>query len=320
MSGNRIEEAVREAARRHGAAGLFLLTDSHVDSLTRGLLTDVPRLVVEPGEESKSLETARMVWDFLEARRAVRRSVLVNLGGGMISDLGGFAAAVFKRGIASINLPTTLLAAVDAAIGGKTGVNYAGLKNELGVFAMPLAVFPVTSLFGSLSHEEWLSGVGEALKTGLLDSEELFSLASSPAFIVERDPAVVDEVVARCMAFKSRVVEADFRETGLRRILNLGHTAAHAFEALALRRGSCIPHGIAVAHGLRVALEKSCREAGLPEEVLHRYAEVLKKYFPPLPFAEDDAGELLELMAHDKKNLSPSAISWVLLRRIGSPL
>ena len=149
----------------------------------------------------------------------------------MVSDLGGFAAATFKRGIGCINIATTLLAAVDAAIGGKTGINFAGLKNEIGAFALPLGVTALTTLFRHLPEDEWLSGAGEAIKTALLDSEDLFELATSEAFLLRREPEVTATVTERCSAFKSSIVEKDFREAGLRKILNLGHTAGHAIES-----------------------------------------------------------------------------------------
>lgn len=312
-----IEKEVRGICEAREAGGIFVLTDSNVAPLVEGLLSDCPRLVVEAGEESKSVAGLERVWEFLMLRGALRRSVLVNIGGGMVSDLGGFAAATFKRGIGCINLPTTLLAAVDAAIGGKTGINFGGLKNEVGAFSLPLAVIPLTGLFGSLPDEEWLSGAGEALKTGLLDSEELFGLAASKAFLVDRDPEVVAEVVRRCQAFKNAVVAEDFREGGRRRILNLGHTAGHAIEAWKIARGTPMAHGIAVAHGLRIALRLSVEKAGLDPEVLRRYEAVLESFFPPLEMSEKDWEEASHYMAHDKKNTRQGEPSWVLLKGIG---
>lgn len=314
-----IEEKVREKCREHGADMVFVLTDTNVDTLTRGFLPEAPRLAVAPGEGSKSVSGAESVWRFLVEAGALRRSVLVNVGGGMVSDLGGFAAATFKRGIGCINVPTTLLAAVDAAIGGKTGINFVGLKNEVGAFALPLGVFPLSSLFSTLPEDEWLSGVGEALKTGLLDSEELFELAASKAFIMERRPEVVDEVVSRCAAFKNRIVELDFLEGGMRKILNLGHTAGHAIEAWKMAQGTPMAHGVAVAHGLLIALEQSRDRVGLPREVVKRYEKILREYFPPLEMTREDWDEAGKYMAHDKKNTVAGEPAWVLLKAIGVP-
>lgn len=315
-----IEKRVRALCRVHNADRLFVLTDSNVHPLTAGMFADAPRLVVEAGEESKSLKGVEQVWYFLEDSGAIRRSVLVNIGGGMISDLGGFAAATFKRGMGCVNLPTTLLAAVDAAIGGKTGINFAGLKNEIGAFSLPWGVFPLLSLFTSLPEKEWLSGAGEAIKTGLLDSEELFDMATSEKFLVKREPEIVDEVVRRCAEFKNKIVAEDFKEGGRRKILNLGHTAGHAIESWKMAHGEYMPHGIAIAHGLKVALEKSVREAGMDENVLNRFTHILNKFFPPLEMNENQWKEVSAFMAHDKKNKEKGSPSWVLLKAIGHPV
>lgn len=303
-----------------GADRIFLLTDTHVGRLIGDFLPDAPRLAVEAGEGSKSVAGLEKVWRFLIEEGALRRSVLVNVGGGMVTDLGGFAAATFKRGIGCVNVPTTLLAAVDAAIGGKTGINYAGLKNEVGAFSLPLAVFPLTSLFGTLPEEEWLSGVGEAIKTGLLCSEELFDMTVSEEFIVKREPKIVAEVVRRCAEFKQSVVESDFREGGRRKILNLGHTMGHAIESWMMEHRGGVPHGVAVAYGLRHTLEKSVREAGLDVGVLRRYEAVLLKFFPPLQMNERELAEAAEYMAHDKKNVVAGKPAWLLLEAIGNPM
>ena len=315
-----IEASIESLRQQNNVDRLYLLTDTGVDPLIRNFLPSLPRLVVEAGEGSKSIEGLARVWDFLVSRGAMRRSALVNVGGGMVSDLGGFAAATFKRGIKCINVPTTLLAAVDAAIGGKTGINFAGLKNEVGAFSLPLAVLPLTSTFASLPEEEWLSGVGEAIKTGMLDSEELFSLATSEAFIIRRDPAVVDEVVGRCAAFKQKIVEQDFREGNLRKMLNLGHTAGHAIESWRMAHGRPLPHGIAVAHGLLFALQRSEAEAGLHPGITARYREVLERYFPPLDMTAGQLREAWRYMAHDKKNTVAGKPAWVLLKALGSPI
>lgn len=316
-----MKEISEEIRRICGAdASLFVLTDRIVDALIPGLLKGSPRLVMAGGEEIKSVEGAVEVWNFLESQGAVRSSVLVNVGGGSVSDLGGFAASTFKRGIGFVNLPTTLLAAVDAAIGGKTGINFAGLKNEIGTFAMPKAVIPLPGLFGSLSDEEWLSGAGEALKTGLLAGADLFDMAASEEFLLKRDPSTVEEVVRRCAEFKQKIVEEDFRESGKRRILNLGHTEGHAIEALMLAKGRPVAHGIAVAHGLLAALRRGVEAVGTPQSLVSRYERILMRYFPPLRLEEADEEALARLRARDKKNRAIGSPEWVYLRDVGCPV
>lgn len=309
-----------ELCRLKGADKVFVLTDGNVDALTGTLFEGCPRLVVSAGEGSKSVAGLEKVWNFLVENGALRRSILINVGGGMITDLGGFAAATFKRGIGCVNVPTTLLGAVDAAIGGKTGINFAGLKNEVGAFALPLGVFPLTSLFDSLPKSEWLSGVGEAIKTGMLVSEKLFHLACSKEFIVKRDPEIVEKVVEECAEFKSRIVEEDFREGNKRKILNLGHTAGHAIEEWIMANHRDMPHGVAVAHGLLHTLRKSVEEQGLNREILDYYAQILERYFPPLEMTEREWEEASAYMAHDKKNTEVGKPSWVLLKDIGYPV
>lgn len=314
-----VERSISTLCKLHKADRIFVLTDTGVAPLITGFLKGAPVLVVESGEGSKTLAGAERVWRFLEEEGAVRRSVLVNVGGGMVTDLGGFAAATFKRGIGCINVPTTLLGAIDAAIGGKTGINFVGLKNEIGVFSLPIGVFPLTGLFRYLPEEEWLSGVGEALKTALLDSEELLDLVSSDAFIKEREQEVTDEVVSRCAAYKESIVSADFREGGRRKVLNLGHTMGHAIEAWSMARGEAIPHGIAVAHGLCFALRRSVEKVGLSPETAERYEKIIEKYFPPLKMDGHDIREAEAYTARDKKNNEVGRPAWVLLEGIGRP-
>lgn len=316
-----VERDLRAIMSSKDCDRMFVLTDTNVARLLPvDFLQGEPRLEVAPGEESKSLEGAVQVWNFLEKEGATRRSLLVNVGGGMVSDLGGFAASTFKRGIRCVNLPTTLLAAVDAAIGGKTGINFSGLKNEIGTFSLPLAVIPLVDLFDTIPEEEWLSGVGEAIKTGLLAGGELLKLAASPKFILRTDKKIVEKVTKECAAFKNKVVEEDFRESGRRKILNLGHTAGHAIEALNMKRGEHIAHGIAVAHGIGIALRKSVEECGAEPSLATWYEEVLQRYFPPLALTEADLAEMEQYMARDKKNRELGKPAWVLLRAPGQPV
>lgn len=295
---------------------VYVVTDSNVNPLTGEILPDVPRIVVAAGEESKSLATVAHIWEELVKGGATRRSVIVNIGGGMVTDLGGFAAATFKRGIRYINIPTTILGAVDAAVGGKTGIDFMGLKNEIGAFALPLATCPAYGLMRYLPEQEWLSGYGEILKTALLD-ERLPWGDVLDAESLHSDESLLGEIIAGCVKFKEEVVAADPKEGGLRKILNLGHTAGHAFESLALKKGLPVPHGVAVAHGLLVTLIAS-RLAGILASapaggLLQQYAVALREYFPRLPIGCADRRELLALMRHDKKNEGDGKINFVLL-------
>lgn len=297
---------------------VFVVTDSVVDRVADGFLADYPRIVIPAGELNKNLDTLAGIWKELSLRGATRRSMVVNLGGGMVSDTGGFAAATFKRGIEYGNIPTTLLAAVDAAIGGKTGVNFSGFKNEIGAFKMPRFTIPLIDTFSSLPDTEMLSGYGEMLKTGLLISRQAFDTMTEERFLDVENPDF-HRLVEECGHFKEKVVAEDPTEKGLRKILNLGHTFGHAFESLLLERGKPVAHGIAVAHGILASLILSRLVFDNDPEILYRYSTVLKNCFPSIPIGCDDTDRLLFMMGHDKKNGTDGRPRFVLLRKAGEP-
>lgn len=320
---------------------IWIVTDSKIDPLSRDIMPGTPRIIIPEGEEHKNIDNALHIWNRLSHEGATRHSLIVNIGGGMISDLGGFAAAAFKRGIRHINVATTLLAAVDAAIGGKTGINLDGLKNEVGFFAMPEFVFNASPLFQYLPKDQWLSGYGEILKIALLIDMNFFldacTLLQSPC-----DTQKLEEIVNRCGKFKSQLVAEDPKEKDRRRILNLGHTAGHAFETLCMKKGQPVPHGIAVAHGLVITLLLSINET-IDKEInehakestdhhkrdtdqkqdlsvaLEKLTDLIRTYFGKLPLTADDIDRLIDIMGHDKKNLKEGTPAFVLLPEIGKP-
>ena len=309
---------------------LFLLTDTNVETAVFPLIPEFldtfnpVRIILPPGEEYKNLDSLAKVWESLASEGASRKSLLVNLGGGVITDLGGFAAACFKRGIRFINVPTTLLAAVDAAVGGKTGVDFNGLKNEIGAFAPAEAVILSTEPFGTLPDSQMASGFAEIVKMAMIASPAEYSrilVASEENGLdlrSERFP--LQELLTFSVMEKARIVKADPRESGLRRILNFGHTCGHAFETLLLRRGCPVPHGVAVAHGILVALILSNMRLKADSRLIHQYnSHIIAPLFKKLPIRCDDADALVELMAHDKKN-SDGKITFILLSAIGEPI
>ncbi len=237
----------------------------------------------------------------------------------MITDLGGFAAACFKRGITHINVATTLLAAVDAAIGGKTGIDFMGLKNEIGAFKMPAETTAYIPAFRTLPQSELLSGWAEAVKTAYIDSADMISemLAADPTDIDGRD---MKRFVDYCRGVKMSIVSQDPKEQGLRKILNFGHTAGHAFETLMLTRDTPVPHGVAVAHGILIALILSFDLTGLPQQHVTQYATWLKHYYPRLNISCRDFDAICALTAHDKKNTDTTFANFVLLEQPGSPI
>lgn len=274
------------------------------------------QIVIPAGDENKSITSLSHIWSELVAGGATRQSLLINLGGGVVTDIGGFAAATFKRGIRHINLPTTLLSAVDAAVGGKTGINFSGLKNEVGAFWEARHVIISPAFYNTLPHEEFVSGYGEVIKHALLNSKD--DLAKALAFDLVADaPSEILDVLRESVEVKCRIVAADPREQGIRRALNLGHTAAHAFEALTMMQGGHLAHGVAVAHGLVVDLVLSHMIYGFSSATLHQVATYIKTYFPTPQIECKDYPQLIEFMRHDKKNSSAQAINFTLLSAPG---
>ena len=318
------ENICAETDRMVAAIGpdrVYVLTDETTGRLCRPLLAAASSLAgatwlsIAPGDEHKTLASLADVWRALSAGGASRRSLLVCLGGGMVTDLGGFAAATFKRGIACVNIPTTLLAMVDAAVGGKTGINLDGLKNEVGAFSSPRAVVIDTEFLRTLDDRNLRSGYAEMLKHGLISSREM--LVSLLRFdIASPDYARLQTMVAESIAVKEDVVRRDPHEHGLRKALNLGHTAGHAFESLALARQQPVLHGYAVAWGLVCELYLSHLKAGFPLDELRRTVGYIAARYGRFAFGCDDYDDLLSLMRHDKKNVG-GVINFTLLEQPG---
>ena len=271
-------------------------------------------ITIPAGDTNKGLESVSHVWAELQRMGATRHSLMVNLGGGMVTDLGGFAASTFKRGISFINIPTTLLAMVDASVGGKTGVNFGGLKNEIGVFNNANSVILDTVFLKTLDEENILSGYAEMLKHGLISDEKM--LGELLTFDIEKpDLDQLKAMLAESVAVKQRIVTEDPTEQGLRKALNLGHTAGHAFESLALERKPVL-HGYAVAWGLVVELYLCCAKTGFPTDKMRQTVSFIHEHYGKMTITCDDYPRLLELMHHDKKNVG-SAINFTLLGDIG---
>ncbi len=232
----------------------------------------------------------------------------------MVTDLGGFAASTFKRGINYINIPTTLLAMVDASVGGKTGINFRGLKNEIGVFSNASTVILDTQFLKTLDAENICSGYAEMLKHGLISNERMWGELMN--FDLEQPnlkPLI--RMVADSVAVKERIVTEDPTEKGIRKALNLGHTVGHAFESFALTRKPVL-HGYAVAWGLVSELYLSCIKTGFPTDKMHQTASFIKEHYGKMNITCDDYPTLLELMTHDKKNVA-GTINFTLLGGIG---
>jgi 3-dehydroquinate synthase len=305
---------------------LFVLVDENTERLCLPLLSDMDCMkgaqVITIGatDANKTVNTLQQVWTALQQGGATRHSLLVNLGGGMVTDLGGFAAATFKRGLNYINIPTTLLAMVDASVGGKTGVNFGGLKNEVGVFSNASAVILDTTFLKTMDHENLLSGYAEMLKHGLISDDrhwaEILKHQETLENLESTDNLVkLSALLADSVAVKQRIVTEDPTEQGLRKALNLGHTVGHAFESLALQRKPIL-HGYAVAYGLVCELYLSCVKTGFPTDKMRQTVSFIREHYGQMSITCDDYPTLLQLMTHDKKNVA-GKINFTLLGGVG---
>ncbi|MBR1415408.1 MAG: 3-dehydroquinate synthase [Prevotella sp.] len=332
-----LEPALSEAVRECKADKLFVLTDETTQRLCWPLasgfdcMKGANMITIGAGDEHKTLLSLTHVWEELQRLGATRHSLLVNLGGGMVTDLGGFAASTFKRGLSLVNIPTTLLAMVDASVGGKTGINFGGLKNELGVFRNASSVILDTTFLRTLDRENILSGYAEMLKHGLIAESgerraEGRMLAELLTFNVEQpDLAQLGRMVADSVKVKQRIVLEDPTEQGIRKALNLGHTIGHAFESLALQASERktqnaklkpVLHGYAVAWGLVCELYLSVAKTGFPVDTMRQVVRFILDHYGRMAITCDDYPTLLELMTHDKKNTA-GRINFTLLGGVG---
>lgn len=309
---------VQAAIERLTASTDHNLTVWIADVNTAHLLPTPPQhlITIPDGDENKTLATVTRVWDEMERMGATRHSLVVNLGGGMVTDLGGFAAATFKRGVRFINVSTTLLSAVDAAVGGKTGINYHELKNEIGAFAPASDVIVSTRFFDTLPIEEMKSGFAEVIKHAMLSDRDEFLRLLDHDFNAPINHDDLLERLRRSVQVKVDIVARDPNEQGERKALNLGHTIGHAFESLAMKRGKPVPHGYAVAWGLVTEAVLSHIKLKFPSEDVHLLGGFVRDNYREFPFTCDDYDELLELMRHDKKSRD-GEITCTLLTTIG---
>lgn len=316
-----LEESLKAAIDKCPHDKLFVLTDAHTHTLCLpllkeiDLLSDATEIVIGAEDVHKTLDTLASVWQVLSDKGATRHSLLVNLGGGMVTDLGGFAAATFKRGFQYINIPTTLLAMVDAAVGGKTGINFNGLKNEVGVFAPASSVLIDAVFLRTLDARNLLSGYAEMLKHGLISTTqhwaELLSFDAN-----EVDYSLLGKLVKQSVKVKEDIVVQDPFEHGIRKALNLGHTVGHAFESLALAEDRSVLHGYAVAWGMVCELYLSHVKSGFPADKMRQTVHFIKESYGAFYIECKHYEALYAFMLHDKKNTS-GVINFTLLEDVG---
>jgi 3-dehydroquinate synthase len=276
------------------------------------LPTNVEEFVFEAGESQKNLDTCNKIWEWMTNSGFDRKAFIINLGGGVTGDMGGFCAATYKRGIPFINIPTTLLSQVDASVGGKLGIDFMGYKNHIGVFTQPEAVLIADSFLKTLPEEELRSGYAEVIKHGLIKNAGYFGSLRAEDW--QNQPW--REIIEKSVQIKKAVVDADPKEGGLRKVLNFGHTIGHAFESKFLETERHLLHGEAIAIGMICEAFLSFKKLRMKKESLEEIQNFILSIFPKFYIEEEEIPGLLQLCLQDKKN-EGSTIYFSLLQKIG---
>jgi len=306
-----------------GPRKVALVTDENVEPLYAPVVNDslkaagfeVTPIVLPPGEDQKTLDVAKTLYDRFIEFGMDRKSVAVALGGGVIGDLAGFAAATYMRGIPFVQIPTTLLAQVDSSVGGKTAVDHTRGKNLIGAFHQPIAVFIDANVLRTLPTEEFRAGLVELIKHGFIRDEELLKFIEENADAVDAlDPDIMTKAIARSVEIKAAVVEEDEKEHGLRAILNYGHTVGHAIESLTSY--TKYRHGEAVAVGMMCAARMGRVLGLLTDEDVARHERILSRFDLPVRLSGEEIGLIMEQIYRDKKAVS-GTLRLVLLDGIG---
>ena len=284
----------------------------HCYSLVKDVLPVHHLIEIQSGELNKNLETCAHIWEKMTNAHFDRKALLINLGGGVIGDMGGFCAATYKRGISFINLPTTLLSQVDASVGGKLGIDFRGYKNHIGLFQEPEQVFVYPHFIKTLPHEELRSGFAEVIKHSLIQDADYWPEVRRQGL----DVTDWTEHIAHSIKIKSSVVDADFKEGGLRKILNFGHTIGHAIESFYLETEQRLLHGEAIAIGMIAETFLSVKYCDMPEDQATQVSQFLLDIYDYREIDKQDEEAIVQLTLQDKKN-EGGTVKASLLRQIG---
>ena len=312
---------LREITAPYSNEKIFLIFDTLTYQFCWPLVVgfrEIPRknfLIIDPGEDHKNISQVMNIWREFGERGCDRHSLIINIGGGMVTDLGSFAACTLKRGVKFINVPTTLLAMVDASVGGKSGINFRGLKNEVGIIQKAEHVFLYLPFLKTLPVAEILSGFAEMLKAGLIADKTLWDNLKdeNPEELVMNG---LEDLLWRSVEIKNDIVQSDPFESGQRKALNFGHTIGHAVESESLAKGNPIPHGFAVAYGMILEAHLSHHLVGLSTADVAEIDRYVRRLYGKLPAVTLETDRLLQWMKFDKKNQG-KAINFTLLPEIG---
>ena len=318
----RAYDALNEHLSNKSYSKIFIIVDENTHNhCLAGFMTYIQGgynfeiIELESGEENKNIDTCTQVWNVLSELDGDRKSLIINLGGGVITDLGGFVASTFKRGVAFINVPTTLLSMVDASVGGKTGVDLGALKNQIGVINQPEMVLVVSDFLKTLEERQLLSGFAEMLKHGLIQSDTYWNNLKEVSNFT-----LIDELIYESVMIKNKVVLEDPTEQNLRKILNYGHTLGHAIESYFLENVTkeSLLHGEAIAIGMILEAYLSKELTGLSDNSLTDIKSTFLERYKKVEFSKDDIKAILSLLKFDKKN-SHGNVNFVLLKSLGEP-
>lgn len=291
---------------------------SHLEIILNNLKTKPLVVTIEAGEEHKTIDTVQTIWNQLIDAKCDRKTLIINLGGGVIGDMGGFVASTYMRGIDFINIPTTLLSQVDASVGGKTGIDFAGLKNLIGTFNQPKAVIIDIETIKTLPDREFVSGFGEIVKHGLIIDKAYFQKVVSKKPKEFSEDELID-IIANSCDIKKGIVENDPKEMGIRKILNFGHTIGHAIEALSLDTNHPLLHGEAISLGMIAEAKLSQLVGNISDQDVELIKNSLENSGLPINIGNTNAEKIFEKIAGDKKN-SFGEIRWTLLKQLGEAI
>ncbi len=315
---------LKEKIKSKDFNSVFVLVDENTDKhcldvfINKSSIEEYNKIIIKAGEENKNIDTCIQIWKELNLQKADRKSLLINLGGGVLTDIGGFVASTYLRGIKFINVPTTLLGMVDAAHGGKTGIDFLNLKNQIGVFSMPIDVILDSTYLKTLSKDEYLNGYAEVFKHSFLSDSEEISFNSLINLDFFKD---VDFIIKKYSEVKNRIVKIDKYESDIRKVLNLGHTIGHALESYSHISNNIktLKHGEAIIVGLITELYISAIQNNFPLITVDKLKEISSKYFEKINLSDDQLEQIFDLMIFDKKN-NNGMVYFVLLDKNGKPL
>ena len=315
---------LKQKLRSDKFSSIFILVDENTNKFCLNIFikkTEIEKfekIIINSGEENKNIDSCLFIWEKLNTFKADRKSLLINLGGGVLTDIGGFVASTYLRGINFINIPTTLLGMVDAAHGGKTGIDFKLLKNQIGVFSDPSEVILDSEYLNTLSKDEFLNGYAEVFKHSLLTNKRDLNFNSLINLDFYED---VSFIIDKYSEIKNEIVRSDKFESNYRKILNLGHTIGHAIESYSFRSINLdeLKHGEAIIIGLITELYISHRQLNFPLSDLENLKTNVLKYFKRVHLTESDIEEIYDLLVYDKKN-EGGIVNFVLLKSIGDPV